>query len=899
MKVLQTLRSQPFSLGSRMLLPSLLLASLAGAQDHPIETDDLREPSLEVSAFCIIENATVHTATRPAFEGTVYVLNGKIAGVGAWDGMIPADVTRIDGTGMHLVPGIVDNHSHMAIERGINEGTVSITAEVRIADEVDPDDVGIYRALAGGVTAIRQLHGSANTIGGQDEVIKLRWGKDRKASDLVIEDAPQGIKFALGENVKRSNWGRPGRFPATRMGVETLIDRAFVRAKEYQEEWRAYERAVQAGENPVPPRKDLRLDTLAGILEGTVHVHSHCYRADEIVMLIRASQRHGFQIATLQHVLEGYKVAHEMAQANVAGSTFSDWWAYKVEAYDGIPQNAAFMHRAGVLSSINSDSDEMIRRLFDEAAKSMRYADLDPVTALQLVTLNSAKQLGLGHRMGSIEVGKDADLVLLNGDPMSSFSRVEWTMVDGVIEYTRWDPFELVNQPAPVASIDVEQRPFQLGEGKITALVGGTLHTMLGDPVKNCALLIQGDRMWLARAVTLEDNLLEPTDPRPADPNGSEVKDIVKVDEIIDVTGQHVWPGMIAMRSSLGLYEVGAVRATVDSNEIGENQPDVRVASSIHADSAHIPVTRWTGITRAQVCPGGSGPVLGQSAVIDLDGETWEELLTHDRDMLHLRFPTSSNRAPDSEDGRKRAKEREKQRKERVQVLADLLEDARHYGRRLEASKDAQVPAPPYDPRLEAMVPYAQGKRTIALYANNAQTILHALQFAQEQELDVVLYGAKEAWKVVDAVKQSGVSVVLGPIWTLPSSEYDPFDSAFAGPAVLARAGIPFAIACADPENERNLPFHAATAVAYGLPPEEGARAVTLYPARILGLDEELGSLRNGNRADILVTDGHLLEITSNVQHMFIDGVRIDHTDNRQTRLYQRFLKRLERLQPK
>lgn len=872
---------QPFpirrpSTQATMLLSTLLLATLAGAQDHPIETDEQREPAFQVGPFCIIENATVHTATRPAFEGTVYVQNGKIASVGLWDGAIPADATRIDAKGMHLVPGVVDNHSHMAIERGINEGTVSITAEVRIADEVDPDDVGIYRALAGGVTTIRQLHGSANTIGGQDEVIKLRWGKDRKASDLVIEDAPQGIKFALGENVKRSNWGRPGRFPATRMGVEAVIDRAFTRAKEYQAEWRAYERAVQAGENPVPPRKDLRLDTLVGILEGTVHVHSHCYRADEIVMLIRASQRHGFQIATLQHVLEGYKVAHEMAQANVAGSTFSDWWAYKVEAYDAIPHNAAFMHRAGVLSSINSDSDEMIRRLFDEAAKSIRYADLDPVTALQLVTLNSAKQLGLGHRIGSIEAGKDADLVLLNGDPMSAFSRVEWTMVDGVIEYTRWDPFGLVEQPVVVESIEMDSPKLAPEPGKSTALVGGTLHTMLGEPLEGRTILLQGGRMWI--------------------PAGDEE---VQADEVIDISGKHVWPGMIALRSSLGLFEIGAVRATVDSNEIGENQPDVRVTSSIHADSAHIPVARWTGITRAQVCPGGSGPVLGQSAVIDLDGETWEELLTHDRDMLHLQFPTSPNRTPDSEEGRKRAKERERQRKQRVQDLSDLLEEGRNYARRLQAAQDAGVAAPPYDPRLAALVPYVQGKQKVALYANNAQTILHALQFAEEEKLDVVLYGAREAWKVVEAIQHAGVPVVLGPIWALPSSEFDPFDSVFAGPAVLARAGIPFAIACADPENERNLPFQAATAVAYGLPPEEGARAVTLYPAQILGLDDELGSLRNGNRADLVVTDGHLLEITSNVEHLFIDGARIDHTDNRQTRLYERFLKRLERLQGK
>ena len=851
----------------------LLSLGLAGAQDHPIETDALREPTLDAGNFCVIAGATIHTATSQAFVGDVYVSGGKIVGVGSFDGAIPQDAVRIDGKGMHLAPGVVDNHSHMAISGGINEGTVSITAEVTIADEVDPDDVGIYRALAGGVTAIRQLHGSANTIGGQDEVLKLRWASDRKASDLVIEDAPQGIKFALGENVKRSNGGRQSRFPATRMGVEALLDRAFTRAQEYESEWKAFEAARERGENPAPPRKDLRLDALVGILNGQIGVHSHCYRADEILMLIRASQKYGFQIATLQHVLEGYKVAYEMAQAKVGGSTFSDWWAYKVEAYDAIPQNASLMHDAGVLMSVNSDSDEMIRRLYDEAAKSVRYAGMDGVEALKLVTLNSAIQLGLGDRMGSIETGKDADLVLLNGHPMSSFSRVEWTMVDGVIEYQRWDPFGLVESPAPVSELLAPARERPQLEGPITALVGGTVHTGYGDPIQNGTVLMQGGRILAASSEVVI-------------PEGAEQ---------VDCSGKHVWPGMIAMQSSLGLYEVGSVRATVDTYEIGANQSDLRVSAAIHADSEHIPVARWTGITRAQVVPNGSGPILGQSAVIDLWGQTWEELLTLDRDMLHLDFPRYSNRMPEGGEALKSAKERKKNSDRAVESLEEMFAEAKNYGRRQDLAREDPSLVPPTDPRLEAMVPFARGEKTIGLHASNAQTILRALQFAEEQELKVVLYGAKEAWKVVDQVAASGVSVVLGPIWALPNSEYDPFDSAFANPAVLSRAGVKVAIVCADPENERNLPFHAATAVAYGLPPEEGVRAVTLYPAQILGLDGELGALLPGNRADVLVTEGHLLEITSNVERMYLDGELVDHTTNRQTKLYERYRERLRR----
>jgi imidazolonepropionase-like amidohydrolase len=862
---------------NQWLALALMVGSVQAATtqvEHPIETDAQRIPAIEVGENCIIENVTIHTATRPAFVGNVHVSMGKITGVGLYDGPVFNDTTVIDGTGMHLVPGVVDNHSHMAIERGINEGSLSITAEVRIADEVNADDVALYRALAGGVTVIRQLHGSANAIGGQDSVLKLRWSLDRSADKLRFPGAPQGIKFALGENVKRSNWGDSDRYPATRMGVESVYYRAFERAKEYRAEWVQYNEAKFRGEDPSPPRKDLRLEALIGVLDGTVQVHSHCYRADEILMLVRASQAMGFQIATLQHVLEGYKVAHELAEAGVGGSTFSDWWSYKIEAYDAIPQNAALMQAAGVLTSINSDSDEMVRRLYDEAAKSMRYADLDPVTALQLVTLNSAKQLGIAHRVGSIEKGKDADLVLLNGDPMSAFSRVLWTMVDGKIEYALWDPFDLQGRPAQVQEMAEPALIEVQGEGPVTALVGGTIHTMYGEPIEGGTLLMQGGLITQV---------------------GSTVA-IPRDAKRIDVTGKHIWPGMVALNSNLGLYEIGSIRATVDTREIGGNQPDLRVITSINAESAHFGVTRWNGITRAQVVPGGRGPLLGQSAVIDLDGDTWEELLTLDRSMLHVRFPYTPNRP---RDGEKDGKDDSDKESDRISDLKEVFDNARSYGDRLDWARENGQSGPQYDPRLEAMLPFVRGERRVALHASNAQTILHALRFAQDLELDAVLYGAKESWKVIEAIQTSGFPVVLGPIWDLPDSDFDPFDSVFAGPAILARSGIPFAIACSDPENERNLPFHAATAVAYGLPPEEGARAVTLYPAQILGLEDQVGSLVPGRRADVLVTDGHLLEITSVVRHAFIDGVRIEHDTNRHTRFYAKYKDRLERLQSK
>jgi len=337
------------------------------------------------------------------------------------------------------MPGIIDCHSHTAIEADVNECSDSITAEVRIADVIDHRDVNIYRELAGGVTTINVLHGSCNTIGGQNAVVKMRWGKPPE--ELIFKEAPRGIKFALGENVKRSNYHPPGaapRFPATRMGVEAVLREAFEEARAYKKEWHDYEaKAGSAADKPLPPRRNLRLEVLRDILDGKVLVHAHCYRADEILMLIRVAEEFGFKIRTFQHVLEGYKVASEIARHGAGASTFSDWWAYKMEAWDAIPYNAAILAAHGVKVSMNSDSDELARRLYWEAAKAVKYGGVSEAEALKMVTLNPAWQLGIDARVGSIEVGKDADIAIFSAHPFAPDTRVETTLVDGVVYFDR------------------------------------------------------------------------------------------------------------------------------------------------------------------------------------------------------------------------------------------------------------------------------------------------------------------------------------------------------------------------------------------------------------------------------------------------------------------------------
>ena len=356
-------------------------------------------------------------------DADVVVSHGKIAAVGTAL-KVPSGAVEIDARGKHLAPGIIDAHSHMAIAHGVNEGTSAVTSEVRIGDVLDPTDMTVYRQLAGGVTAAQLLHGSANPIGGQSQIIKLRWGAD--AEGLRLREAPPTIKFALGENVKQANWGDnfTKRYPQTRMGVAEIDLDSFLAAQAYGEKHK------NAKKDDEPLRRDLRLEALWEVLQGKRLVQIHSYRQDEILAFARLAQRFHI-VPTFQHILEGYKVADVLHELGAGASTFSDWWAYKMEVIDAIPYNGALMTRQGVNVSFNSDSDEMGRRLNTEAAKAVKYGGLSEVEALALVTINPARQLHIDKLVGSIEVGKDADVVLWSGNPLSSLSYPEQTYVDG------------------------------------------------------------------------------------------------------------------------------------------------------------------------------------------------------------------------------------------------------------------------------------------------------------------------------------------------------------------------------------------------------------------------------------------------------------------------------------
>ncbi len=378
----------------------------------------------------IFRNATIWTGTDEGVieNADLVIRQGRISALGT-DLNVPRGALEIDASGMHLTPGIIDAHSHAAIIGGVNEASRISTADVRIRDVIDSESINIYRQLAGGVTTINLLHGSANAIGGQMSVIKMRWGAS--PAELVFDAAPEGIKFALGENPKQSNWrAEQPRYPQTRHGVEQVIREKFQQAEDYRRAFDDMPRG-RAARDRVPPRPNHELQAIAEILAGGRDIHSHAYRADEMLALMRVAEQFGFVIKTFQHVLEGYKIAPQMAAHGAGGSTFIDWWAFKYEAIDGIGYNPALMHQAGVLTGLHSDNPELARRMNLEAAKAVRYGQVDPHDALKMITAWPADQLGIGERTGRLATGMDADVVLWTGHPLSVQSRVEQTWVDG------------------------------------------------------------------------------------------------------------------------------------------------------------------------------------------------------------------------------------------------------------------------------------------------------------------------------------------------------------------------------------------------------------------------------------------------------------------------------------
>ena len=898
-------------------------AAPATAQTPTVLTDpeydvQIEEGAVEVprGSILIQDIDTVWTAAGERLTDTdILIRDGIIQDIGP-NLRAPAGAEVLDASGLTAIPGFVDEHSHIAMATS-NECTSPLVPEVRVIDQLQPDDFGLFRALTGGVTTAQVLHGSCNPIGGQSAIIKPRWGLENPYQFLV-QGAPQTVKFALGENVTRKAWGDRGmtRFPLSRQGVEAIYVQAFAAARAYERVWEDYR------ENPedfrVAPRRDLRLEALVDILNGRIRVHAHSYRADEILMLIGIADRFGFKIDCFTHVLEGYKVADEMARHGACGSTFSDWWQYKLEAYDAIPYNATIMHRHGVLTSLNSDSEQLQTFALYEIQKPVKYGGVPKEEALRMFTFYPAQQLLIADKVGSIEVGKHGDIALLSGDPFNVTTTVEKTVMDGILYWDRsreelyrgypmrslppvtgarteaatvaWatareitddeigPPLggEAVRASGPMAEVgdaddpDADRLMGEPADAAVDgsfALVGATVHPVDGPVIENGTVVV---RDGVIAAVGSSSRVSVPAGVRS-----------------IDVSGRHLFPGMTDLSTQLGLQEIGQVASATDQREVGEFNPHLRAMIGMQPHSVTYNVARANGITTA-ITHQSSGVIPGAASLIQLKGDTPQRLSIVDRAAMYVNFPE-----PDGDDW-----EEPRLEGDELDELIDLFERAETFAVRPTTLDD---PDDPFEAQvnggerlmLEAMVPVVEGDMPVLFEVSDERDIRTLLLFLDRfPDVRGVILGGDDAHRLADELAERSIPVVLSTGQDVTQDRDEPHHASWTNAAVLHEAGVPVAFSSESIADVRNLPYHAARHWAYGLPREVALRAVTLTPAEILGLGAEMGSISEGKRADLVLADGDILQITTNIERMWIEGQEVQPENNKHFQLYRKFLDR-------
>lgn len=864
--------------------------------DWPVETDKTREPAIRTNGSVLLTNAYIITiAGEDIPNGSILIQDGKITAVGP-DVAAPSGVSVFDLGGRVAMPGIIDPHAHIALD-AINEWTLSVTPEVRCRDVIVHDDHFIYTAVAGGVTTIHTMHGSANTIGGQNVILKLKWG--RPAADMIVQDVKPTVKFALGENVKRPGqpfnpWDRDAarRFPGTRMGVEAVVRRAFQEARNYTGELAAYREAEKAGRPALPVRRDLRLEALAAILAGDIWINAHCYRADEILRLLDVCEQNGVRIAALHHVLEAYRILPEIHRHGCSISTFADWWAYKIEAYDAVPQNAPLALRYGINATVKSDSADMMRRMNQEAAKCMKFGRLTPREALSLITLNAARIFGLENRLGTLEAGKDGDVAIFSGHPLDTFSRCELTLIDGEVYFQhpdfdpqsgtptaravrRFEDYER-NTPHRLTGADIRPAapPGWSGPEASYALVGGTLHPVGGPEIPAGTLILRGERIE-----AIGRDLVPP-------PGAT----------VIDVSGLHVWPGFINAATQVGVHEIGAIDVTVDTREPGTIQPDLLAVSAVNPHTAMIEVARAEGILAALVIPS-TPAIAGQAGLVHLDGWTMPEMLQEARVGLAVNLPTRPPKPLNEQRWRSPFTEDQDEEEPKADAISKSLQEidrfftqARMYALAVRHAEQSGATGPQPDPRLDAMIPYALGEKPVLFVADAYKHILEVLLFAEKHELRPIIVGGRDAWQLAGLLAERKIPVIYSGIFSLPR-EFDRWDSNYRALSVLQAAGVPFCTAYREADLAKLVPVELGVAVPHGLDPDAAVRAMTLSAAEILGVADQLGSLEAGKLANVVVTSDHACQVTSQVKYAFVRGRPIP-LDSKHTRDAARFADR-------
>lgn len=895
----------------------------------PVNYDNFPRPAENTPAFRMYKNATIWTMSKAGViqGGDIIIKDGKIVAVGK--GLTaPAGCQVIDAKGFHITPGIWDCHSHTAVVGSVNEGSNMITCECRIQDVVNHRDVDIYRQLAGGVVGAQQLHGSANVIGGQTNPVKWRWGQ--RPDDFRVKNAPMGVKFALGQNPIRepsNNFGATQTpepswnslltwRPQTRMGNEDSIRRAFYKGKEYAQTWADY----RAGKIKTEPRRDIQLEALSQIADGTIRIHSHGYRQDEFLTLMRVAKEVGAHIATFQHILEGYKIADEMAADGIGGSTFADWWGFKLEAYDAIPYNMSLMAERGVTVSVNSDSDNHARRLYVEAAKAMRYGGANDVQALSFVTTGPTKQMGIDQWTGSLDAGKDADIVVWSAPPTSMYTKCLETYVDGVKLFDLADDAkqraerdaylsevkkvlgesEVLSTEIALTSGDAAK---VMGIGEVTgnaglakysikgfAIVGATVHPMVGEP-------------FVGNVVVGEDGLIKAAGPKVSVPGGM---------NRIDGKGKHVYPGLIDASTTLGLNEIGQVPVSDDTSERGNFHPDYRPERAVNPESELLGVARAQGVLTAVTHPTGSG-MPGQAALIHLEGYTWEDMTIQsgvavmltvgggggfgfgeDEDLCgeeHFGKGSGAHTHDEHEfdtSGQGRRGGDGGDSSSSLRQASEWLKQAREYKKSRDAYTAGTGPLIPRDDRMEALLKVIDRKMSVLAAANTAADMKSAVEWAEKENVTIQLLGCTSALEIADWLAQRQIPVIFTATLNMPSTNDAHPHQFYQTPGKLKAAGVKVALSTNSDFDVRQLREHAGFAAAYGMNREDALRSITLWPAEILGLGKRLGAVQAGYEGTLILTDGDLLETATQVVRAWIRG-KESSLENKQTRLYNKY----------
>nr|BDT31816.1 amidohydrolase family protein [Myxococcus sp. MH1] len=834
----------------------------------------------------VVRHATVLPASGPAIEdGAVAWVDGKLTAVGRnAEVTSPPGAEEVDGTGLYVTPGIIDAHSHLGVYASPdsfsnsdgNEATAPVTAEVSAEHSFWPQDPGLRRAAAGGVTSLLVLPGSANLIGGRGFPVKLHFG--RSAAEVRFPGAKDSLKMACGENPRRVYGAGRNMAPATRMANVAGYRQAFAQARDYmakRDEWtKKKEKSLdEAGPEPM---RDLKLETLAEVLRGNILVQNHCYRADEMEVMLQVAQEAGYTIRAFHHALEAYKVRDSLAAKGVAVATWADWWGFKLEAWDGIPENAGLLSQAGGKAVIHSDSAYGIQRLNQEAGKAMWRARESGIPipedeALRWVTLNAAWVMGVEGVTGSLEPGKMADVVLWKGHPLSVYARAQKVWADGVVTFDAGSgaveasdfevgemaqgPAKLVAASAPVPSLtdlgltercDVTKtrecaQPLALGAEACTVFQGVTAFTGAAW-VKGATVVVDGGKVASVRQQGEGG----------AVPSGCRA---------VDGKGRVLTPGLVDPLTQLGLVEVGAEVSTQDDGLRGEaNKRDVRAAlvsaEDVNPVSAAFAVARLGGVTSALTVQHG-GLISGQSALVSTDGAVRRTPLA-----MHIHLGIGGRDAVSGS------------RALVLERLREVLSDAREYGRRkgdFEQRRMRDVGASRLD--LEALQPVLAGKLPVVMVAQKASDIRAALTLAREYNLKLVIAGASEAWLVAKELADAKVPVILQPTQNLPL-DFDRLNSRLDASALLGAAGVKVLFSVlGEPGMVRTLAQEAGNAVAWGLPHTEALKAMTSNVADALELP--VGRLAPGATADVVLWNGDPLESATRPLGMWLAGRQV------------------------